>query len=244
MKANYAAGLSVLLSMATAAHAQWDAGATLDLGAGYGQIALSQSALSGTRSLGRAASRAVDVRAKAPVDTQRAALHLRRDAAVTRMVVERFNAASIRKHPELRSQLMAATRELYEHHRRFLDRLRRHGLSPDNLADVTAMYYLAIWQVVHDRVPSGKQIQAVQRQFRAQMAQESALAKLDARARQEIADTLALHGELTLEGEAMLKRKRDDAQLAAFRRGLRTDAVPNGPDIAAMRLTDHGFVAR
>lgn len=229
--------------------AQWSPDATMDLGVGFGQMALSQSALSGTRSIGATSGKAF--RAKparsgpTPAPEQaRVQGSLRFDAspAVTRVVNERFVAWQAERHPQLRAQLAEgiASGGLQRY---FQDILSRYGYARDNLADVSAAYYISLWRIVHGRELTPRQVAGVRRQMRGFMAREPRLMQLPDAQKQEICETFALHTALALQGYEQLLQSQDARTLADFRRGLQAKLAPQGPDLARMQVSDEGFVS-
>lgn len=239
--------LAWVLMLPTAASAQYSPDATLDLGIGYGQMALGQAALSGTRSIGRTSEKASrDARRPqtkpAPPAPVRGSLTFRSTPAVTHVVNQRFIDWQARKHPNLRAQLAEGINsgELQSY---FADVLRRYGYATDNLADVTSGYYLSLWKIVHGREPTAAQIAGVRRQTREAMAQDGTLMQLSDAAKQEICETFALHTALALQGYEQLVRSDDRRTLTNFRNGLQATLAPQGPNLATLTLSDAGFIA-
>lgn len=237
---------TILLLPAGAAWAQWAPGATADLGAGLGSMALGQATLEGTRSIDKTAKRdspptrsAKRSAAGAPV-----VLTFQRSPAVTAGVLQRMAEAAARKHPEYREQLWrdyTSGKAI----RYFHERARGGGFSTTHLADITALYYLSVWEVIHGREATAPQREAVKRQFRAALLHDRSLAGRPDSEKQAIADYLAVHGALLLLGQEMLAAKGDAEMLANFRRGIVVeDDVPKGAQIAELMLTNEGFVER
>ncbi len=230
------------------ARAQWSPDATMDLGVGFGQMALSQSALSGTRSIGSTSGKAfragredADEIAKAEAPP-RGSLTFRSATTVTRVVNQRFIDWQAERHPELRAQI-AEEIGSGELQRYFQDILSRYGYARDNLADVSAAYYISLWRIVHGRALTPRQVAGVRRQMRGFMAREPRLTTLPDAQKQEICETFALHTALALQGYDQLVRSHDVQTLADFRRGLQAKLAPQGPDLAQMQVSDEGFVS-
>lgn len=226
------------------AASQWSPDATMDLGMGYGQMALSQSALSGTRAIGSTSAKAFSGRAEknAAAQAPRGKLDFKSSPAVTATVNRRFVEWQSRQHPELRAELAEGIEngDLQRYFRGVLD---RYGYARDNLADVSAAYYISLWKIIHGRDLSAEQIAGVRRQMRGFMVRDAQLMRLPDAQKQEICETFALHTSLALQGYEQLVRSRDDRTLAAFRRGLQAKLAPQGPDLAAVAVTNQGFVA-
>lgn len=244
--------LAALLAAPAAgpARAQWSPDATMDLGVGFGQMALSQSALSGTRAIGSTSGKAFragrddageapKAKAEAP---PRGSLSFRSAAGVTRVVNQRFIDWQSERHPELRAQLAEGI-ESGDLQRYFQDILSRYGYARDNLADVSAAYYISLWRIVHGREPTPRQVAGVRRQLRGFMSREPRLMQLADAQKQEICETFALHTALALQGYDQLVDSHDARTLASFRRGLQAKLAPQGPDLARMQLSDEGFVS-
>jgi hypothetical protein len=244
------AALLVAALPAASARAQWSPDATMDLGVGFGQMALSQSALSGTRMIGSTSGKAFragrDDADEAPkakaAPPLRGSLSFRSVASVTRGDNQRFVDWQSERHPELRAQLAEGI-ESGDLQRYFQGVLSRYGYARDNLADVSAAYYLSLWRIVHGREPTPRQIAGVRRQLRGFMAREPRLMQLPDAQKQEICETFALHTALALQGYDQLVESRDARTLAGFRAGLQAKLAPQGPDLAQMQLSDEGFVS-
>ena len=242
----------LVTTIAFQAHAQWSPDATMDLGMGYGQMTLSQSSLQGTRSIGAAGKRAFVDRA-APTESKSAsknapparpaALRYVPAAEVSALVNQRFIDWQSSTRPELRAQLTKGIRsgELQGYFRQLIT---RRGFLPNDLADVSAVYYISLWQVLHGREVSARQAAGVRRQIRDAMALEPRLTSLPDARQQEIAETFALHTALALRGYEQLVRDKNTALLRDFRTGLQRKLVPQGPDLMGLAVSDEGFVAR
>ena len=57
---SFGAALALMVCLPSAIHAQWSPSATLDLGMGYGRMALSQAALNGARQLSKGSDEVFD----------------------------------------------------------------------------------------------------------------------------------------------------------------------------------------
>ena len=231
------------------ARAQWSPDASMDLGVGFGQMALSQSALNGTRSIGATSDKAFHresspaTRASGKPVPIRGSLDFKPVPSVTAVVNRRFVDWQSEKHPQLRAELAkgieAGTLQAY-----FQDILSRYGYARHNLGDVSAAYYISLWTIMHGRELTPTQIAGVRRQMRAYMTHDPRLMQLPDVQKQEICETFALHTALALQGYAQLIESHDIRTLANFRRGLQAKLAPQGPDLAAMVIADEGFVTR
>jgi hypothetical protein len=238
--------LAAAALLSSAVWAQYSPDATLDLGTSYGQLALGQAALSGTRAIGKSSAEASRAAKRpqaqsAPQPPIAGSMNFKSTSAVTDLVNQRFIERQSQNHPELRAQLAEEilSGDLQNY---FAGILRQYGYETDNLADVTSAYYLSLWKIIHEREPTPQQIAAVQAQTREFMAQDQNLMQLPDAAKQEICETFALHTALALQGYALLVSENDTETLANFRRGLQVTLAPQGPDLASMNVTDRGFV--
>lgn len=237
-----------LITLTAPACAQWSPGATMDLGVGYGQMTLSQSSLQGTRSIGTAGKRAFVDKAtpaatKSSPPAQAAALRYAPTAKVSELVNQRFIDWQSANRPQQRAQIAEGIRSgtLQQY---FRELVANRGFSPDDLADVSSVYYISLWQVLHGREVTPRQAAGVRRQIREAMAREPRLTSLPDPQQQEIAETFALHTALALRGYQQLVRDGNIALLRDFRSGLQRKLVPQGPDLMALTVSDQGFVAK
>jgi hypothetical protein len=227
------------------ARAQYSPDATLDLGINYGQLALGQAALSGARAIGESSDRASRAarrpQVQPPQPPMKGSIAFRSTPTVTEIVNQRFITWQSRNHPALRAQIVeeiqSGALQAY-----FAGILHRYGYAANNLADVSSAYYISLWRIIHGRDPTTRQVVAVQRQTRESMTQDRSLMALSDAAKQEICETFALHAALALQGYEQLARNGDTKTLANFRRGLQATLAPQGPDLAAMAISEHGFV--
>lgn len=122
----------------------------------------------------------------------------------------------------------------------FLSAFGGLGLAPDNLPDLFAGHFLALWSVVHDAPLPGSAIAlAVARQFEAQIARSPQVA--DAAKRQLMGEALLYEAVLTLEaqrearagGAAKIKQMADSAQ--------HNFLAQRGIDLRKTRLTASGM---
>jgi hypothetical protein len=242
--------LLVALASAPSVHAQWSPDATMDLGVGYGQMTLSQSSLQGTRSIGMAGQRAF-AKGKGTTRAPNASLPPSRAAdlryvpspKVTGIVNQRFIDWQSAKRPQMRAQLAKGINsgELQGY---FRNLVTQRGFSPTDLADVSTVYYISLWQVLHGREVTARQAAGVRRQMREAMGRDPRLTSLPDAQQQEIAETFALHTALALQGYQQLLRSGNAALLRDFRSGLQRKLVPQGPDLMSLHVTDEGFVRR
>ncbi len=238
----------IIAGASSHAQAQWSPDATMDLGAGYGQIALGQSTLNGTRAIGATSKTAFskttadDASTDEPPSSEIFAFD--RSEAITTLVNRHYAEWRSSKHPELHDQILAEF-ESGQYQDYFNDILDKHDFDRDNLVDVTAIFYMSLWKIVHGQELTDQQIAGVRRQILASMARDARLTGLSDVEKQEIAETFALHTALALKGYDMLVRNGDTARLASFRADLQRTMVPaGGPDLKYLAVNDQGFVSK
>ncbi len=238
------AGASLLA--AGPVRAQWSASATVDMGVNYGQMALSQAAMEGTRALSSSSRKAVSTTATpAPPTPQikRPPFNPRfnSDARVSQLVDQRFAHYLAGDDP---AAVAAVMRDLKSGRYRaeFKQLLRADGLAADNLIDVTAAHYAAMWELVRGRTLASGQVQSIRNQLGQTMRNEPALTSIDTAARQEIAETLMLHTAVAVDGYRTLKASGDRRLLAQYRAGVQRNLLPEGPDLLQLEVGAGGFL--
>lgn len=250
---------SLLASLLAApiAVAQWSPSASVDMGMNYGQMALGQSAIGGTRALGKSGRRAFDgdndpagrataePPAEPPAATKTPAFDpvFKSAAAVSHRVNQRFARYLAGDDPQQAARAMDEL-EAGAYRRAFKQLLARNGLATNDLVDVTAMHYAALWEVVHDGRLGATQVAAIRNQLRHAMRSEPSLAGLDDAAKQEIAETLMLHTAAAVDGYRSLRERGDRRMLVQFRQGVQRNLLPEGPDLRQLDVAANGFSAR
>jgi hypothetical protein len=241
---------TVCIAMAPSVlRAQWSPDASVDMGMNYGQMALSQSTLSETRKIGETTRKSFASTAarkpSASVARQASTDDVTRfkiTPEVTRIVNKRFVAFITRGQPQVRRAIeeRVASGEYQQKFRRLLS---THGLSAHSLADVSAMYYVALWEVVNGRKVAPAQVAAIRRQLRSAMSSEPRITKLPDAQKQEIAETYALHVASALDAyEVMVAR--GDKRIGRYREGVQRNLLPDGPNMSRMTVTAGGFATR
>lgn len=238
-----AAALGMLL-VPLAAQAQWSPSATLDLGMGYGQMALSQSALDGARRLSSDSSKAFQSQASQWKEPEFDP-GFEADPGLTDTVNQRFVLFYGGDDPASRATM---ARELASgrYHDRFRDVMRRHGLEPrlDDLLEVAAARYVALWEIIHGRDITPAQARAVRAQLLAQFSEDFWMRRMDDAEKQELAETFVLHvAAADLAHEALVERD-DPELLARYRAGVQDTLLPDGPRLDRLTISDTGFVSR
>jgi hypothetical protein len=237
-----AAASLVLVNVGTTARAQWSPHATASLGRSYGNLALSQSILSGTRRLGSGANRvSAPARASATPGQIEAALGYTADPAVS----DRTRTAMIERlssdNPALRPYLEKSFADNAKL-KAFDGLLSAHGISSRSAADSMAALLWASWEIIHGSTASPAQIRGIHQQVRGVFFGTPKLAGLSHAERQEWAERLAYQVMINVEANADAVNSGDPAQIAHIRQTVagivRQQA---GIDLSALRLSDNGL---
>jgi hypothetical protein len=180
-------GLGCWYSMA--AVAQWNPQMTADLGRGMGQIALSQSVLSGTRRIGSGET-TNNTKARAATTQNAATLTYIPDPRVSEQTRASVVDALSRQNPTLRAQMDRALNggmvlKIFD---RFMTAL---GFSSRNVADDMAMQLLVAWEIVTGGVATPVQIRGADNQVRGVFLSTLQLRAMTNVERQQMAENIA-----------------------------------------------------
>ncbi|HEY2464522.1 MAG TPA: DUF6683 family protein [Steroidobacteraceae bacterium] len=233
--------LGVCCSFNTAAIAQWNPQVTADLGRGLGQLALSQSVLSGTRRLGSDAATANNANVP-PVSSRNAAtLTYVPDPKVSEQTRLAMIEALSKPNPALRPQMESALSgglvpKVFD---RFM---AAHGYSSRNVADDMAMELLVSWEIVTGGAASARQIRGADNQLRGIFLSTPQLRAMTNAERQQIAENIAYRVVIESAANRQLQRAGDPAQLAQLRQSAAAILRERGVDVSHVQLTDRGFV--
>jgi hypothetical protein len=227
----------------TAAVAQWNPHFTASMGRGYGNIALSQSILSGTRRLGTGAT----VRSNVPRAASLTPAQI--DAALTYTAdptqSDRIRVAMIDtmggQNPATREQMTKAFADdavLKE-----FDRvMSANGHSSRNVADDMAALLVLCWEIYTGGTANKLQIAGAHRQSRGIFLGTPALRTMTNAEREEMAERIAYQFVISDMVNQVALRSGDQAQQAQIRQSAaavmrqRVDI-----DITRLRLTERGF---
>ncbi len=227
----------------TAAVAQWNPHFTASMGRGYGNIALSQSILSGTRRLGTGAT----VRSNAPRAASLTPAQI--DAALIYTAdptqSDRIRVAMIDtmggQNPATREQMTKAFADdavLKE-----FDRvMSANGYSSRNVADDMAALLVLCWKIYTGGTANKLQIAGAHQQSRGIFLGTPALRTMTNAERQEMAERIAYQFVISDMVNQVALRSGDQAQQAQIRQSAaavmrqRVDI-----DITRLRLTERGF---
>ena len=238
-------GLALCLGLgfgwSNAAHAQWDPQMTADLGRGMGQIALSQSILSGTRRIG--SDNAVNSAKAPPPPTVQSAATLTYvpDPRVSEQTRATVLDTLSRQNPTLRARMDGALKgpmvlTIFE---RFMS---LHGFSSRNVADDMAMQLLVSWEIVTGNVATPSQIRGTDNQVRGVFLNTPQLRAMTNLERQQMAENIAYQIVIGSAANRQFRQTGDQAQLAQLRQTAETILRQRGVDLSQLRLTDRGFV--
>lgn len=220
----------------TTAHAQWDPQMTADLGRGMGQIALSQSILSGTRRIGSDSPRP-------PVAASQGAATLTYipDPRVSEQTRATVLDTLSRQNPTLRARMDGALQGpvVLGIFARFMS---LHGFSSRNVADDMAMQLLVSWEIVTGNVATPGQVRGTDNQVRGVFLNTPQLRAMTNLERQQMAENIAYQIVIGSAANRQFRRSGDQAQLAQLRQTAETILRQRGVDLARLRLTERGFV--
>ena len=236
--------VSALASLcSTAAVAQWSGHSTASLGRGYGNIALSQSILSGTRRLGagpllRSGAPRLASLTPAQID---AALTYTADPGQT----DRIRAVMIDtiggQDPAKRAQAEKAFADdvvLKEFERA----VSEEGYSSHNVADDMAALLVVCWEIFNDREASKPQIRGAHQQVRGIFLGNPALRAMTNAERQDMAERIAYQVVMSFAAKEAAVRSGDPARLAQMRQSTAAMLLQQlDIDISRQRLTESGF---
>ncbi len=238
--------IAVLLAAATLAPtntlAQWSPSATLDLGFGFGQMALSQAALDSARRLGEGSSEAFASETREWTEPEFDPSFVT-DPDLTRTVEERFILFYGGDDPADQA-IMAkevATGRYYNH---FLELMDRHGLEPrlDDFLNIVAVRYVTLWEIIHGKKVTPDQTRAVRDQLLAQFSDDFWMRRMDDAEKQELAETFVLHIAAADIAHTVLMAGNDRDLLARYRAGVQENLLPDGPQLDQFEIADTGFV--
>jgi hypothetical protein len=225
---------------APAAVAQWNPQMTADLGRGMGQIALSQSVLSGTRRIGSGDAENNTGTAAAPARNV-AVLTYIPDPRVSEQTRAALLDALSRRDPTLRAQMDTALSGGTV--LRIFDRfMATHAFSSHNVADDMAMQLLVSWEIVTGGVATPGQVRGAASQVRGVFLSTPQLRAMTNVERQQMAEGIAYQVVIGSAANRQFQRAGDQAQLAELRQTAQTILQQRGVDLTRLRLTERGFV--
>ena len=236
-----ALGLGLGCWWSTAALAQWNPQMTADLGRGMGQIALSQSILSGTRRLGSDSTPSNSARPTPAGTGNPATLTYIPDPRISEQTRQGILDSLSRENPALRQQMDVALGggKVLNIFARFMG---AHGFSSRNVADAMAMQLLVSWEIVTGRVATAAQIRGTDGQVRGVFLGTPQLRAMTNTERQQMAENIAYQVVIGSAANSQFQRANDQAQLAQLRQTAATILRQRGIDLSRLQLTERGFV--
>jgi hypothetical protein len=157
-------------------------------------------------------------------------------AALRQQVLNDFLGRVRRRSPEA-ARAIAAEFRRPAFQQSFANAVRSSGFSPDDAADVMAVYLVSGWEIVHGTDADLPAVRAVRRQVAGQMAGNAALR--DPVTRAKFAEELKILVTLLGGSVENAKREGNAAQFAAGVAAHYRQAINR--DLRAMQLTAQGF---
>jgi hypothetical protein len=235
----------------TAAVAQWSARSTASLGRGYGNIALSQSILSGTRRLGSSApGRSAPARSQAARPASLTPAQI--DAALTYtpdpQQSDRIRAVMITALSEQTPAARPAIEKAFAEDamlKEFERAMSEEGYSSHNVADDMATLLVVSWETFTGGTASKPQIRGAHQQVRDIFIGTPALRAMTNAERQDMAERIAYQVVISSVAVQEASRSGDQAKLAQLRQSAATMLLQQvGIDITRLRLTERGFTRK
>jgi len=162
---------------------------------------------------------------------------------VTTEVNSRFIDMMSRGQPDKRDEIARAL-DSGAFLRTFDGLMSSYNFDSLNLADVMAAYYIVMWEVVHDQVPTRDEILGTRNQILSGLAGKPELARMANAQKQEAAETLKLLSAMALTSYEDFKRRGDLRGLSGFQNTIRSSTQRQGIDLAQLAITDRGFMPR
>jgi len=236
-------GSALACLCSTAAVAQWNPHFTASMGRGYGNIALSQSILSGTRRLGTGAT----VRPNAPRAASLTPAQI--DAALTYTAdptqSDRIRVAMIDtmggQNPATREQITQAFAD--DAMLKEFDRvMSANGFSSHNVADDMAALLVLCWEIFTGGSANKQQIAGARQQSRGIFLGTPTLRNMTNAERQEMAERIAYQFVFSDMANQLALRSGDQAQQAQTRQSAAAVMRQRvNIDITRLQLTGRGF---
>ena len=226
-----------------AALAQWSGRATMSMGRSYGNIALGQSILSGTRRLGEAAP-APGPHAT-PVPATPAQITAALSYAADRQHSERIRAEMIRNMSGSDAALRAELEKAFADDavlKEFDRVMSASGYSSRNVADDMAALLQMTWETYSGSTASKAQIKGIRQQVLGIFLGTPALRAMTNAERQDMAERIAYHVVLGTMARDEAVRSGDPARLTQVRQSAAATLLAHiGIDMSQLRLTERGF---
>jgi uncharacterized protein DUF6683 len=226
----------VLGAQASTACAQWNPRMTASLGRSYGQLALSQSVLSGTRRAGEAAAREAP-----PSNDPDAAFTFTPDPELTSEIRAGVIDLLSQQSPQFRWQMEQTFADdvvLKD----FDKYMRSHGgYSPHNVADCMAALLVISWEIITNETANDAQIRGANLQVRGIFLNTPRLKQMTNAERQEMAEKSAYQVMIAKTAREQYQRQPDRRALKELQASANTVMQQQGIDLSQLTLTAEGF---
>jgi hypothetical protein len=233
--------ISIACLCTDAALAQWSGRATVSMGRSYGNLALSQSILSGTRRLGDGAAPSV----APPTLTTPAQIEAALSYAADPQHSERIRAEVIGSISGSDASLRAELEKTFADNavlKEFDRVMSANGYSSRNVADDMAVLLQMTWETFSGSTASRAQIKGIRRQVLGIFLGTPALRTMTNAERQDWAERIAYHVVLGTMAREEALRSGDPARLKQVRQSAAaTLLAQHGIDMSQLRLTEQGF---
>jgi len=160
----------------------------------------------------------------------------RTSAALRQQVLNEFLTRASRSDPEA-AKAVAAEFGRSPYQQSFADAVRPTGLSPDDAADVMAVYLVSGWEIANGKDASLTAVRAVRRQVAGEMARNAALR--DPTTRAKLAEELKI---ITVLFGSSVENAKREGNAARFSAGVAAHYRQTmNRDLRAMQLNSDGF---
>jgi hypothetical protein len=228
----------LLGAQASAAWAQWNPRMTASLGRSYGQLALSQSVLSGTRRAGDAPASATPA---APADDPEAALTFTPDPDLSGEIRTGVIDVLAQQSPQFRWQMERtfADDAVLKDFERYM---RAHGnYSSHNVADCMAALLVISWEIMMNETASEAQTRGAHAQVRGIFLNTPRLQQMTNAERQEMGEKSAYQVMIASAAREQYLKQPDPDRLKELQASARTVMQQQGIDLSQLTLTAQGF---
>ena len=226
----------LLGAQASTAVAQWNPRMTASLGRSYGQLALSQSVLSGTR---RANENPAEP--PAPASDPEAALTFTPDPELSSEIRAGVIDILSQRSPEFRWQMertFAGDAVLKD----FDQYMSAHGgYSAHNVADSMAALLVISWEIMTNDTASDAQLRGAHAQVRGIFLNTPRLQQMTNAERQEMAEKNAYQVMIAKTARDQYLKQPDPARLKELQASANTVMQQQGIDLSQLTLTAQGF---
>lgn len=229
-----------LLLFAGAAHAQYDAGATV----GMGQGMVLNNAVIGSNVMGDVIlqkGRDSTHRQPAPSAANLAALQFHASSDVSQNVLERIARQFGGRQPDTYRQALVREGVLAK----FDALLQRYGYSNRDVADAFTAYLVLSWEVVNNSEARSDRagVDAVRRNMQQALARNPRFTAMPDAQKQEMAETFGYLAMIATATRSELQRKGDPMGMARLQDGVNGMAQKMGVNLRTIKMTPQGFVA-